>query len=412
MPRDVVTVIGAGHGGKALAAVLAAQGWPVHLYNRTSSHLDEICRQGGITLEREDDSRVFTPLRRVTSNLGEALAEAGIVLVVVPATAHRDLARASAPYLRAGQVVLLNPGRTGGALEFAHVARDYGASPDCVVAEASTFLFASRSSGPATVRIFGTKRAVSVAAFPATHTPEAWAALTVLIPQLGPAETVLQTSLDNMGAMFHPALTLLNAGRIEATGGSFQFYVEGLTPAIARVIETLDEERIRVAAALGVRTTSATEWIRATYQSAGASLGEAIQNNPSYQGIAAPASLDHRYLVEDVPMSLVPIAELGRAYGVATPTMDLLIALAATIHRINYRSEGRTLERLGIAGLTLDELHRYVQVGDRAARSTGRKLRPSPSAAGMGRGGEWEGPATTGERLAVAQDRFWSGHPR
>jgi opine dehydrogenase len=367
MPRDVVTVIGAGHGGKAMAAYLAADGWPVHLYNRTSNHVEGMRRRGGIDLEREDGSRVFAPLRRVTSDVGVALEDATLIMVVVPSSAHRDVAISCGPHLRTDQVVLLNPGRTGGALEFWHAARSAGASPDCLVAEASTFIFASRSNGPAEAKIFRIKNAIPVAAMPAIRTPAAMPILRAAFPQFVAAESVLHTSLDNMGAIFHPALTLLNAGRIESTRGNFQFYVEGLTPAIARVLEALDRERVTVAAALGVRTNSAREWLQTAYNATGSSLYEAMLNNPGYYGINAPANLEHRYLFEDVPMSLVPIAELGRAFGVATPTMDTMITLASTIHRVNYRSRGRTLDRLGIAGLTLDELQGYVNNGEAAA---------------------------------------------
>ena len=62
---------------------------------------------------------------------------------------------------------------------------------------------------------------------------------------------MLQTGLNNMGAIFHPALTLLNSGWIEATHGDYQFYIDGVTPSVARVLEALDRERVTVAASLG-----------------------------------------------------------------------------------------------------------------------------------------------------------------
>jgi opine dehydrogenase len=361
---EIVTVIGAGHGGKAMAAYLATQGWLVHLYNRTAANIEGARLRGGIELEREDGTHAFGPLRRVTSDPAEALEGAGIVMVVVPSSAHQDVAFACAPHLQDGQVVLLNPGRTGGALEFRHSLRRAGCTASCIVAEASTFIFASRSNGPADAKVFRVKNAIPVAAMPATDTPAALAALNRAFPQFVPAENVLHTSLDNMGAIFHPALTILNAGRIESTRGNYQFYVEGLTPSIARVLEALDRERVTVAAALGVRATSAREWLQAAYNASGSSLYDAMLNNPGYYGITAPANLEHRYLFEDVPMSLVPIAELGHAFGVATPAIETIIRLASIIHGVNYRARGRTLERLGLAGMTLDEVRRYVETGD------------------------------------------------
>lgn len=366
-PGQIFAVLGAGHGGKAMAGYLAVRGWPVHLYNRTSSHIDAARLRGGIELEREDGSHQFAPMRLVTANIAAALEDADVVLVVVPSSAHRDLALACAPHLRDGQVILLNPGRTGGALEFLHAIRNAGCAADCVVAEASTFIFASRSNGPAEAKIFRIKNAIPIAAMPATHTATALEAVRGAFPEFIGAENVLHTSLDNMGAIFHPALTILNAGRIESTRGNYQFYVEGLTPSIARVLEALDRERVTVAAALGVRTNSAREWLQAAYNANGSSLYDAMLNNPGYYGITAPANLEHRYIFEDVPMSLVPIAELGRAFGVATPTMDTMVSLASVFHGVNYRARGRTLERLGVGGMTLDELRRYVETGEAIA---------------------------------------------
>jgi opine dehydrogenase len=364
---QIIAVIGAGHGGKAMAAYLATEGWSVHLYNRTASRIEGMRRRGGIELEREDGTHRFGPLSCVTSDMAEALQGAAMVLVVVPSSAHRDVALACAPHLADGQVVLLNPGRTGGALEFLHTLRRAGCTARCIVAEASTFIFASRSNGPADAKIYRVKNAIPIAAMPATDTEAALAVLNQAFPQFVPAENVLHTSLDNMGAIFHPALTILNAGRIESTRGNYQFYVEGLTPSIARVLESLDRERVTVAAALGVRATSAREWLKAAYNATGSSLYDAMLNNPGYYGITAPANLEHRYIFEDVPMSLVPIAELGHAFGVATPAIDTMVRLASIIHGVNYRARGRTMERLGLAGMTLDEVRRYVETGEAIA---------------------------------------------
>ena len=74
----------------------------------------------------------------------------------------------------------------------------------------------------------------------------------------------------------------------------------------------------------------------------------------------APQSIDHRYIFEDVPMSLVPIASLGRALGAATPTIDMIIDLANLLHGVDYRSSGRTVEKLGLAGLSVKEILEVV----------------------------------------------------
>jgi opine dehydrogenase len=344
------TVIGAGNGGKSMAAHLALMGFPVMLYNRTPDHIAAIKTRGGIDLiSYEDGPHGFGELALVTSDVAEALERADVVMVVVPATAHADIARATAPHLRDGQVVLLNPGRTGGTLEFVHVLGECGCEADVTVAEAETLVYAARSEGPAQARIFRIKDAVPLAALPATETPRVLEVLSEAYPGFIDGKNVLQTSLNNMGAIFHPALMLLNAGRIESTGGEFQFYIDGVTPSVARVLEALDRERVTVAASLGIR----------------ARTHEAIHNQPGYRGIKAPATLNHRYITEDVPMSLVPIAALGQRYGVQVRGMDSIIRLACIVHRTDYWRRGRTLEMLGIEGLSVGEITRYVMEGDR-----------------------------------------------
>ncbi len=359
------TVIGAGNGGKTMAAHLALMGFPVVLYNRTPEHIAVIKTRGGIDLVGcEDGPNGFGKLALVTSDMAEALERADVVMVVVPATAHADIAAAAAPHLCDGQIVVLHPGRTGGTLEFIHVLRRCGCEADVTVAEAETLLYAARSEGPAQARIFRIKDAVPVAALPATRTPRVLKALSGAYPGFIDGNNVLQTGLNNMGAIFHPALTLLNAGRIESTGGEFQFYIDGVTPSVACVLEALDRERVTVAASLGIRARTGLEWLRMAYEATGENLHEAIHNQPGYRGIRAPATLNHRYITEDVPMSLVPIAAIGQRYGVRVQAMDSIVRLACIIHRTDYWRRGRTLDRLGIAELSVGEITRYVMEGD------------------------------------------------
>ncbi len=360
------TVIGAGHGGKAMAAHLALMGFPVTLYNRTPENVAAIKTRGGIELTSyEEGPHGFGRLALVTSDMGEALERAEIIMVVVPATAHVDIAEVAAPHLRDGQIVVLNPGRTGGALEFVYVLRERGCQADVTVAEAETLVYASRSEGPAQARIFRIKEAVPLAALPATRTPRVLEALASAYPRFIDGTSVLHTSLNNMGAIFHPALTLLNTGRIESTGGEFQFYIDGVTPSVASVLEALDRERVTVAASLGIRARTGIEWLRMAYDATGASLHEAIHNQPGYRGIKAPPTLNQRYITEDVPMSLVPIAALGQRYGVRVRGMDSIIRLACIIHRTDYWRRGRTLDKLGIEQLSVNEVTRYVMEGER-----------------------------------------------
>jgi opine dehydrogenase len=358
------TVIGAGHGGKAMAAHLAIMGADVALWNRTFDHISVIQKRHGIELESaEGGPHGFGKLNVVTSDIGEAIAHAQVIMVVLPSSAHADIAKAAAPHLKDGQIVILHPGRTLGAIEFVKVMRDNGCTADVTVAEAETFIYASRSDGPAQARIFRIKEAVPLAALPSKHNEMVLNAILQVFPQFIDGVDVLHTGMNNMGAIFHPALTLLNAGWIEHTHGDYQFYIDGVTPSVARVLEVLDRERVTVASSVGIRARTALEWLQLAYDTTGEDLHEAIQNQPGYYGIKAPTTLNHRYIFEDVPMSLVPMASLGMRYGVSVRGMESIIRLGSFIHKTDYWRRGRTVERLGLEQWSVSELTRFVQEG-------------------------------------------------
>jgi len=360
------TVVGAGHGGKAMAAHLSLMGYTVTLWNRTIEHIEIIKKRGGIELEStEGGPHGFGKIALVTSDMAKALKDSEMIMVVVPSSAHADIAKAVAPHLRNGQTIVLHPGRTCGALEFEKSLRDNGCRAKVTIAEAETFIYASRSDGPAQARIFRIKEAVPLAALPAIHTAAVLQKINEAYPQFIDGGNVLNTGLNNMGSIFHPALTLLNIGWIEATHGDYQFYIDGATPSVARMLEVLDRERVTVASSLGLRARTAMEWLKLAYDTTGEDLHEAIQNQPGYYGIKAPSTISHRYIFEDVPMSLVPIASLGERYGVSVRGMESMIRVACIVHRTDYWRRGRTVEKLGIGGLSVSELTRFVNEGIR-----------------------------------------------
>jgi len=314
-------VVGAGNGGMAMAGHLGFMGFPVSLYNRTDSHLAGVRWHGGIELDGE--VKGFGRIALASSDMGEAVDGADVVMVITPSTAHAGLAGIMSPHLKDGQIVLLNPGRTGGALEFHKILFDSGLKTKPLIAEAQTFIYASRATSRHEAKIFRIK----------------------------------------------------NAGWIEETNGAFDYYLQGITPSVALVLERIDAERLDVARALGVRSVSAREWLYLSYDSPGANLYEAIHNTESYRGIKAPPTIAHRYIWEDVPMSLVPLSSIGTMLGVPTPTIDMIIELGSLLHGKDYRAEGRTVEKMGIAGLSVKEIHRMVADSDELDKHAAKKGR-------------------------------------
>lgn len=360
MKKLSYSIIGAGNGGIAMAGYLSLIGYDVNLYNRTFENIKALVEKPRIDLSGETQG--YGDLNLVTDRIGEAIRGTDIIMVTVPAVGHYSLAQAMAPYLEDGQIIVLNPGRTGGALEvYAAIKKDFP-NKDIIVAEAQTFIYACRATSARSAHIFKSKKEVSLAAIPASRTLDVINLLKPAYPQFIPAADVIETSINNYGAIFHPAPTLLNSGHIER-GAPFEYYTEGITPSIGGFIERMDMERMALGRLLNVATLSAKDWLRETYGAEGNNLHEAIQNNPAYHGLQAPSGLNIRYIFEDVPYSLVPMSSLARAFNIDTPAIDSIIRIAELITGRDFYKEGRNIERLGLEGLKVNQIHDFAKTG-------------------------------------------------
>ena len=356
--KPKIAILGAGNGAHVFAGDLAMRGYAVRLYNKFENEIADLQNARGVTCEGAIDG--FGALALVTTDIAPVIENADFIFVVVPANAHAFMAEACAPHLRDNQIIILNPGRTGGALEFRSVLKRMNVTARVFVAEAQTLLYTCRIVAPAHVKITSVKNQVKLAAFPARDTQPILENLNPLYPQFVAATDVLETGLDNIGAMFHPTTTILSVGRIES-GVPFEFYRD-MTPSIARFIEAMDAERLAVAQAFEVSAQSAYEWLARSYDGiTGDTLYDRIQSNVAYHGIAAPRSINARYIWEDVPTGLVPMVALGKIAGVAMPAATGLVNIANALYSRDFWEEGRNSRRLGIQGLSIGQVKLLVK---------------------------------------------------
>jgi opine dehydrogenase len=361
-----IAVLGAGNGGCAAAADLRDRGFDVRLYSRSRERLEPMIDRGG--LEMVGVRSAFVPLATITDDLAAAIDGADLVMLAVPVSAHPNYAAALAPLLAPGQVVFLNPGHMGGGLFMTNEIHRLNGRTDVRTCEVTTLTYVCRLQGPSTVNVLQVVSNLAFAAFPGRHRDELYEAIKPLYPDIVPATSVLETGFLDINAVEHPPQIVCNAGWVERTGGDYLFYYEGTTPAVGRVIDAVDRERIAIAFAANVPTVPFVEtFFRTGYTTESAmragSAHHALQESEPNRWIKGPPSLDHRYLHEDVGFALVPWSEMAAALGVPTPTIDSLVVLGSTLNGIDYRRSGLTLERLGLAGRDLRHLDPYLEHG-------------------------------------------------
>lgn len=352
-----IAVIGAGNGGQALAAHMAYMGHEISLYDRDVEKIaffkenKTISLTGALNLEGA--------IQEATTDIKKAINDADLIMVATTATAHSPVAASIAGVLQPNQIVILNPGRTCGAVEFKNTLLNNGAPENVIVAEAQTLVYACRIIKDGLVNIIGVKDRVLISAYPAGDTQKVLDIISPLYPCFYAAKNVLQTSFENIGAVFHPAVVLFNAAAIER-GSDFYFYRD-MTDGLARIINQIDNERLAVAKAYGISPLSAFDWVSYAYDGVeGKTLCERMHNNPAYYEILAPKTINCRQITEDIPTGILPISELGHAAGVPTPMLDSLIEMCSTLMEMDYREEGRTLKGLGLEGLSKQQIIKKI----------------------------------------------------
>jgi len=341
-------VIGAGNGGRAFAVYLSSEGYSVNLYNRSFSRIADIKKKNEIKASGE--IKGCFPINILTQDLKLAVRDVDIILIVIPASAHKDIAEKIAPYLSPDQLILLNPGRTFGAVEFRRIIEKNNISFPIFIAETQTLLFTSRQLKKNRVKILKIKNLVDFAAFPEKDTFFMYDTLKDVFPQLNPIDDYLGMTLNNIGMLLHPTLSLLNASAIDS-GRKFKFYVEGVTNRTCEILETIQIELNKIFQILGLKQLRFCNWAHKSYGVRKNSIYKAIQNIKAYVNINAPKQLITRYFTEDVPTGLVPISSLAKFLGIKTPVIDSVINLSSILCGKDFRNEGRT-----IVGLDLEEL--------------------------------------------------------
>lgn len=354
-----VAVIGAGNGGAAAAIELTLAGHTVSLHGRSQATIEPF-HKNGIGYEGVFGEGRISPAL-VTSNVSEAIKSAEAAVVALPTFALTSVAQAlhAAGWDRT-KPIILNPGHTGGALEFETA---YRACADTVppIAEFATLAYVARKSGPDTVNITGRARNLRAAALKGGAA--AMEAALLLFPGAYDCGNVIASDLCNVNMIVHPPGAMLGAAWVEATGGDFTFYVQGLTDGVVRVMEALDQERMAVGRAYGHELPTIIDEMKSigtVPENAESSNYRAIAAGEANRRIKAPDSLLHRYFVEDFSHGLIPFLVLADIAGVETPTASALVQLHEKMVAGLPRPGPRDAAAMGLHAATMETLRQRI----------------------------------------------------
>lgn len=353
-----IAVLGTGNGGCATAYDWAAAGHEVHVYDfeRFPDAVAAISAQGGLRAEGELEG--FAPIASASHDLEATLDGAEIVFIVRPAYATAEFGHAIKDLVAEGQSFIVSPGSCGGALVF---KRALGLEPEddrVFVAEFSTLPYAVRVPEPGLVHFYlKLKTGLHLATVPGGLVHELADKIRGVYPAVEPVHHIMASVLQNGNLVIHPAVTMLNAGLVDRTGGDFLFYEEGVTESSGNLMEAIDQERMALGRSLDVDLEPYPELgLRRGYMSE-ATYDQGFITAPGFAGIKAPARLNSRYFNEDVGYTMVLVAELAEVMGVEVPVINSMITVISAMMNRDYRGErARSLEMLGLGGWSAEDL--------------------------------------------------------
>jgi len=347
-----IAIIGAGNGGQAFAGYLSLLGEDIKIFDIVPETVRQLSEKGGVTLEGNGKVSGFGKIMLASTDIGEVVKGAKTVLVILPATYHKDMATKMVPYLEDGQIVVLSPHASLGPIEFKNQLDSLNCKANIILSCTSTLLFACRALEVGRVHIAGQKKHLTMSAYPSSNNHILKEAFGKLLPEWEVIGDVIHTSLDNINALVHPGPTILNTGRIESKV-PFEYYRD-MTPSQGRYIDAMDLERMALAKAYGLtHVIPLIEEYPIMYNTHGKNMYEILSNNEDLKGIMGATTLSTRYLSEDVPCSLVAFQTLGKIAGVPTPCVDALITIGKVL--LPEIEGGRTVEYLGLEGLSKEE---------------------------------------------------------
>ncbi|MEB3371403.1 NAD/NADP octopine/nopaline dehydrogenase family protein [Saccharopolyspora mangrovi] len=363
---DEIGVIGAGGEGLAVAAYLASSGHRVRICTRNPERVAGIRDSGRVRVAGEWDGEF--PVVEVTADPGELASRCRVVVIAAITTAYPEIAASLADRLTSDHVVVLFSGKLCGSAEFATALRRSGA-PEVDVVETDA-LFAARPDGDRGVRVLGVKRwnllSGATAGAVQRHAP----LLREWFPQLENAINLVHRGLTDFGAVAHAPIALANLGTIDR-GEELLFYREGVSDRTVALLTDVEQEFRAVAAAYGATLMPMPEVLDRYYGCTTTGLLAAMRSAQPYRTILAPASVDHRFLHEDIASTLVPLEALADAAGVATPMVGSIINVMSTLAGKSFRRTGRTLQRLGWAELSCAQIRRgLTAAGSGAVRTS------------------------------------------
>ncbi|KAI1319635.1 putative NAD/NADP octopine/nopaline dehydrogenase [Xylariaceae sp. FL0255] len=389
-----ISIVGIGNCGCAFAADLESRGIKALLYAHPEhrANADAIRRNGYLDSIGSVEGR-FYPL--VSTDMGEALHFSTVIIIAVPSYAQDEILAELEKYDLSNHIIIAASGNFFSLVAAQRIQARY-------LLETSASPFGSRmldgksnevglSDSFFGVHVLGFKTTMPIGSLPIDMSSDLRDEIQTIFPKpLQWCSNTVEAAFYNFNGILHPITAVMNAGWIEHTGGDFYFYRQGMTPAVTKIMEQLDNERVEIAKCYGA-ATSCLDQMNLYYGLNHGSLNEFAEKSKLHSTLkVCPSSMQHRYLLEDLPYVLVPWYELGRKAGKESPFIRSLILWSSMINGTDYLRDGRNLKVLGFESLSLNQVQEVIMATSEKVSS---------------------GVSEVGQMISLSKSSRWSEEP-
>jgi len=338
-----VAILGAGAIAQGTAAFLQCAGHAPTLWSPSGAGTAAFAQGAQLTASGAVRA-AFVP--RVAATCAEAVHASDVVMLCLPGNGHKTVLDEAARHVRQHQPVIISSHLSFGALYLARLLAARGIEAP-VIAWGTTLLTAKRS-GATEVRVGTVREKVDLATLPASAQGEGLGVCQRLFgDRFEVREGLLAIALSNLNPQSHLAIALLNLTRMEHAEDWNQG--ANITPAVARLIEALDAERLAIAQALQVSVRTAAEHLSLSYHVPMASVYEMSQARLRLgAGVPGPKTANSRYVLEDVPFGLLPTVRLGELTGRRASLHEAGLAIFSAAYRRDFAAENDLLAEIDL----------------------------------------------------------------
>lgn len=357
------TIIGCGNSGLVHAAKLYEKGHEIALLKTSNTNgrfFDIIQEEGCIhvkddTLQGNGREFVVKP-RLITRHVKEAIAFGDVIMVATTTLQHEFVAQLIAPFVHDGQTIILVPGYMGSLIFKKYIHKDVTYS------EWETTAYNGRIVNNEYVRIsfYNPRNAISV--LPQARTHQVLDMLSQCFDNTKyTRKHILESAFHNPNMIVHPIGIIFSASRIEYSNGEFWMYRESFTPSVVNVIKAFDVQKNKVLQVFGCEPLDyfeAAKWRNEEDLSIDAMAVFRSFADSSNKG---PSVINHRYLLEDVPMGLGLYISIAKLVGVDNSIPEGITALASALLGKDFRNGARTIQYLlGKDVVSIDDIKQSI----------------------------------------------------